>query len=144
QVCVDQFDPTSTSGSYSYRPIWRSDASGAGKGVSGRERYPFQRKALDVALGWPQHSAATLADLVERLQALPAKDQKKVWDLVDDFSRVTRDESAKAELREKIRRFAFPRFGRRRELGGGGRDRAKSAYANLAPVDPATRHRWLF
>lgn len=144
RVCVDQFDPTSTSGSYSYRPIWRSDASGAGKGVSGRERHEFRRKALDLALAWPQHSADTLADLIERLQVLPPKDEKKVWDLVDHFSRVTMNESAKAELREKIRRFAFTRFGRRRELSVGGRNRAKSAYANLAPVDPATRHRWLF
>jgi addiction module HigA family antidote len=144
QVCVEQFDPSSRSGFYSYRPHWRNDASDAGKPVNGQETYEFARKALDIALAWPNHDGTTLGDLVQRLDALSEVDQDTVWDRVNTWTDATTDESAKAELRERIRLFAFTRRGQRRNLKTKTRDRAREAYERLAPRDAIIRHAWLF
>jgi hypothetical protein len=63
---------------------------------------------------------------------MPEEDQMKVWDLIDEWSQ-SADESAKAELRERIRKFAFTRRGRR-NLGETTRDRAREAYDSLRPT----------
>src|SRR5690606_24480888 len=83
-----------------------------------------------------------LGDLVETLHGIPEEVQARVWDLIDEWSR-NADEAAKAMLRERIRRFAFTRRGRR-NLGEAARDRAREAYDSLRPQDPVIRHGWLF
>lgn len=146
QICIDQFSPGSRMGDYSYRPRWRSDASGAGQPVEmRREVYEFERKALDLAIARPKHDEATLGDLVERLEGMPKEDQHVVWDLINAWSRepLTTDQ-AKATLRERIRRFALTRPGRRRDLDAVTRDRAREIYTKLEPHAPAVRHGWLF
>lgn len=143
QICLDQFKPGSRFGHDSYRPRWRSDASGAGQVVTHQEIYDFNRKALDFAIAWRNHDERTLGDLVESLEGMPDEDQTKVWDLIDEWSQ-NADEEAKAVLRERIRRFTFTRRGRRLKLGQSGRDRAREAYARLQPRDPVIRHGWLF
>ena len=144
QICVEQFEPGSRLGSYSYRPRWRSDASGAGQPVTGKEMYDFSRKALDLALAWPKHDEATLGDLVERLDGIGEEDQGAVWNLIDRWSEAESDDNVKADLRERIRRFAFTRRGRRRSLKTVTKDRAREAYIKLESRDPVTRHAWLF
>ena len=129
--------------SYSYRPRWRSDASGAGQVVTPKEMYDFNRKALDFLITWPSHDEKTLGDLIESLQGMPEEDQNKVWDLIDEWSQ-NAGEAAKAALRERIRQFAFTRTGSRRKLGEATRDRAREAYDSLRPHDPVIRHGWLF
>jgi addiction module HigA family antidote len=144
KICLQQIDPRSSSGDYNSRPRWRSDASGAGQPVSDQERYLFARKALDLALAWPHHSADTLGDLVECLEGMPEADIATVWDKIDTWSAAESDEAPRAKLRERIRRFAFTRRGSRRELKPAARNRAQAAYEKLAPHDPAIRHAWLF
>jgi len=145
QISIEQFEPHSRIGHYSYRPRWRSDASGAGQPViTMGELRAFGRKALDLALAWPKHDDVTLSDLVERLDGMPAEDQSVVWDLIDAWSDKQTNENAKAHLRERIRRFAFTRRGRRRGLKEATRERAREAYAKLEPRDPVIRHAWLF
>jgi len=142
-ICIEQIKPGSRIGFHSSRPRWRSDASGAGQVITNREMYDFARKALDLLLTWRPHDEKTLGDLVESLEGMPDEDQTKVWDLVDEWSR-NADDTANAALRERIRRFAFTRHGRRRKLGKAGRDRAREAYEKLRPQDPVIRHGWLF
>jgi hypothetical protein len=142
-ICIEQIKPDSQIGRYSYRPRWRSDASGAGQAVTRKEFYDFTRKALDFLIAWPSHDEKTLGDLVESLQRMPEEDRDKVWDLIDKWSR-NAGELAKAALRERIRRFAFTRRGRHRDLGEATRDRAHEAYDSLRPHDPVIRHGWLF
>lgn len=142
-LCMDQLKTGSQIGHFNYRPRWRSDASGAGGGVTPRERYEFARKALDLVLAWPEHSEATLGELVEALQGMPEQDHTSVWNLVDRWSQ-NASEPARATLRERIRRFAFTRQGRRRNLGAQSRDRARELYDKLSPRDPVIRHAWLF
>lgn len=144
QICIDQFGPASHIGSFSYRPHWRNDASGAGQPVTPKENYEFARKALDLALAWPTHDEKTLGDLIERLDVMAEEDRTAVWDRIDAWSDAQTDETGKAQLRERIRRFAFTRRGRRRGLKAETRDRAREVYARLQPHDPVTRHAWLF
>jgi addiction module HigA family antidote len=142
RLCVEQFDLHPAIGLYSSRPHWRNDASGAGQVVSNAERYQFTRKALDIALAWPSHDEHTLGDLVERLQAMPDEDQDKVWTLIKTWIGSAPDEGRKASLRERIRRNAFTRRGRK--LGSKTRNHAKDAYDLLEASDPLVRHHWLF
>ncbi len=143
EICIEQIKPGSRIGHYSYRPRWRSDASGAGQVVTRKEMYDFTRKALDFLIAWSSHDEKTLGDLVESLQGMSEEDQSKVWDLIDEWSQKA-GEDAKATLCERIRRFAFTRRGRRRELGDAIRNRAREAYDSLRPDDPVIRHSWLF
>jgi hypothetical protein len=130
-------------GHYSYRPRWRSDASGAGQFVTREETYEFSRKALDLLIAWPVNDEKTLGDLVETLQHMSEEDQTKVWDCIDQWA-ATAAEPAKAELRERIRRYAHTRKGCTRELAEKSRDRARETYATLQPLDSVIRHGWLF
>lgn len=144
QICINQFDPGPQIGHNSYRPRWRSDASGAGQVVTRREAWQFSRKVLDLALAWPAHDSQALGDLVERLDGMSDEDQTTVWNLIDTWAGAENDESAKAALRERIRRFAFTRRGKLRGLSDTTRDRARETYDRLAPADPVIRHDWLF
>lgn len=143
EICIEQIKGGTRFGHNSYKPRWRSDASGVGQGVTNKERYEFTRKALDFLLAWPSHNEKTLGDLVESLHGIPEEDQSKAWDLIDEWSQ-NAGESAKAVLRERIRMFAFTRLGRRRDLGEVTRDRARKAYDSLRPHNPVKRHAWLF
>ena len=144
QICIEQFGRGSEIGTYNYRPRWRSDASGAGQPVTGKERYEFSRKALDLVLAWPAHDKETLGDLVERLNSIGEQDQVVVWTLIDKWAETEGDDNAKADLRERIRRFALTRRSWRRDLGTETRDRARAAFAKLESANPVIRHAWLF
>lgn len=146
EICIEQFNPGSRVGDYSYRPRWRSDASGAGQPVETRkEIYEFARRALDVALAWPSHDENTLSDLVERLGGMAEEDHVTLWKLIDDWAAdPNTGDKAKATLRERIRRFALTRVGRRRVEKEATRNRARAMYVKLEPADPVVRHGWLF
>ena len=144
QLCIEQFTAYQQIGFDSYRPRWRSDASGAGQPVTAKEISEFTRKALELVLAWPKHDQRTLGDLVERIQGLSEEDQAAVWDRINAWAASTSDDNAKAGLRDRIRRFAFTRLGQRRGLDDATRDRARSAYEDLQPGDLLVRHAWLF
>jgi addiction module HigA family antidote len=142
-ICIEQLSQGSRMGHYSYRPHWRSDASGFGHVVSPKERYEFTRKTLDLLIAWPSHNEKTLGDLVESLRGIPEEDQTTIWKMINEWSQEA-DEAAKAVLRERIRRFAFTPRSRRREIGKANRDQARLTYDNLRPHNPVIRHTWLF
>ena len=144
RICITQLDSGPRMGFHSYSPRWRRDASDVGQPVTPEEHHEFTRKALGLALAWPEHDEKTLGDLVERIHGMPDEDQVKVWNLIDGWAESQGDEKARASLRERIRQFAFTRWGRRRDLNDGTRDRARVAYEKLQPVDPVVRHTWLF
>ena len=142
-ICMEQFESGKRTGNFSYRPRWRADASGAGQVVSRQESYKFARIALDLALtGSWEYDSNRLGDLIERLEVMPDEDKTRVWNLVDTWARVHSDEGTKAELRERIRRYALGL--RRRNLATETLAMARSAYAKLEPLDLVIRHSWLF
>ncbi|MGE0769429.1 MAG: HigA family addiction module antitoxin [Hyphomicrobiaceae bacterium] len=144
ELCVEQFETGSRIGHYSHRPKWRGDASGAGQVVTRKENYEFVRKAVDIALTWPTHDERTLGDLIERLQMITDEDQSTVWDLVDRWADSGPPEDKKAALRERIRRYAFTRQSRHRNISKENAKRARKATERLQPKDPVVRYRWLF
>lgn len=146
EICVEQFNPGSRVGHYSYRPHWRSDASGAGQPVQTRkELYEFARTALDLAFAWSSHDENTLGDLVERLGVMAEEDHATLWRLIEDWAAdPNTTDKARATLRERIRRFALTRVGRRRVEDEATRGHARAIYAKLEPSDPVLRHGWLF
>ncbi|PUB18243.1 HigA family addiction module antitoxin [Paenisporosarcina sp. OV554] len=143
EISIDQIKPGSRIGHYSYRPNWRSDASGFGQVVTNKEFYEFNKRVLDLLITWPNHDEKTLGDLVEALQGMPEEGQTKVWDLIDEWSD-NADEASKAVLRERIRQFAFTRRSRHRKLKEATSDRARAAYDSLRVQNPVISHGWLF
>ena len=140
KLCIDEINPRSSFGSFTYKPRWRNDASGAGQVVTNRNE--SRQQALRFLIGWPSHNQKTLGDLVEILAALPDKHELRLWELIDEWSR-TADEGAKAGLRERIRQSVFTPYGDR-NLGVETRARAREAYDSLRTEDPVIRHGWLF
>jgi len=143
KVCIEQIKPGLQSGEYNYRPRWRNDASGSGRGVNRQEMTGFLQIALDYLITWPSHNEKTLSDLIESFQSMSEEYQNKVWDLIDEWSQ-NADEVAKAVLRESIRQFALSCHGRKRNLGETTRDRGHESYERLKPDNPVIRHGWLF
>ena len=144
QVCVAQLSTRPRFAMANYRPSWRDDASGAGRGATREQIDEFRRKSLDLLLAWPNHDQRTLGGLVELLHGLPDEDRIRIWDLIDTWTEAESDDKAKAWLRERIRRYAFTRRGRRHGVEGEARKRARVAYDRLEPRDPVVRHSWLF
>ena len=142
QICMQQFGNDLQIGMASYRPRWRADASGAGRVVSGPEQCMFDDKALKLALSRGKYDSEKLGDLIERLDVIARKDRGIVWNLVDTWAQEKANETAKDELRKRIRRFALTRSGRK--LASDIRGRARDTYVKLEPRDVTIRHRWLF
>lgn len=144
QVCIKQLpDGRTRIGDRNYRPLWRSDASVSGRGVTNHDDYTFVRRALDLAIDWPPgHDEATLADLVQRVRWMLDDDQLRVWRRIEEWADSEAGDGAKAELRERIRRFALTRFGR--QLESATIAAARRAFEHLQPDEPVLRHAWLF
>lgn len=149
-ICVSQFEPGNSFASHNHKPRWRPDARGAGDGVSGKDRFDMQRKALDLALQWSGHTEETLGDLVRCVETLPDDDQDTVWSLVHEWAK-SASEDAKAKLRETVRRHTMTKRARRRRRSNGEPKQtpaslkaAKNAYEALRPADVVQEHSWLF
>ena len=144
QVCIAQLSTGPQFAMPNYRPRWRDDASGAGQGVSLEQFHEFTRESLALIVAWPNPDQRKLGALVELLHDLPAEDQIQIWDLIDAWADAEASDKAKAYLRERIRRCAFTRRGRRHGVQGQARKRARAAYDRLEPRNPVVRHSWLF
>ena len=46
----------------------------------------FVRRALDLALAWPEHGETTLCDVIEHLDESSDQDQSRVWNLIDSWA----------------------------------------------------------
>jgi addiction module HigA family antidote len=145
RLCLAQFDPHSTIGHYSARPHWRNDASGAGQPVKTMgEIHRAASKALQLALAWPHHTEKTLGDLVERLEGIHESEHGTVWDLIKIWAATNPSDTAKQDLRERVRRFAFTRRAQIRGVAGKVANPARELYELLRPADLIMRHLWLF
>jgi addiction module HigA family antidote len=145
QVCMDQLPDGKTQiGHYSHRPRWRSDATGAGRGVTRGERWEFTRHVLDIVHDWPELDAIQLGDLVRRVAWIPEDDQARVWDRIIAWGSAQGDDHAKATLREQIRRWYLTRYGQVKDLPTVTIDGARRTFGSLEPHDVIIRHQWLF
>ena len=82
------------------RPRWRLDAVDAAETVANSEPCgELSRRAFQLVLAWPQHSPATLGDLVERMRWLTEPHRERVRDLVKGWADTAADEDKAALLR---------------------------------------------
>ncbi len=144
QICIDQLNPGPSLGGYSNKPRWRTDAFDAGEVTTNAEAWNGRRKAIELALDWPGHDENKLGDLVERLGALGPDHRNRVWELISAWNDTGPNDSQKATLRERIRRWTLTRRGRHQDIDAGDRTGARRAYELLVPRNPAARHQWLF
>lgn len=73
------------------------------------------------------------------------EDHETLWKLIEAWAADPKTtDKARAILRERIRRFALTRVGRRRVDDVATRNRARDMFARLEPSDPVIRHGWLF
>lgn len=145
KVCMEQLVEGTQTGMDSYRPHWRSDASGAGKvAETYAEINEFRSKVLEIVLDWPSHDGKTLQDLVQRIRLLSDDAQEKVWELIDNWANSEPDNLAKAKLADSIRRFTLIRRSKKRSLDCAITNRAREACEKLRSSDLAIRHAWLF
>ena len=144
-ICMNELKRGPRMGMYSHRPGWRSDASGAGEPVSAVEEIrAFMHKALELVLAWPEHDGNTLNKLVQLIPDIPDEEEAAVWELIDAWSKSETDAREKAELAERIRRFALTRLGERHGLSDRTKQKARAAYTKLRPNDVVVKHAWLF
>ena len=140
-ICIAQVGIGPDLASPSYHPLWRSDASGAGRQVPREEREEFERGSLDLALAWPRHDENTLGDLVERVSGMPSEAQVRLWSLIDGWAEKENEDKAKAHFRDRLREIAFHRLGR---LPGATNDVIERIHDKVEPRDIVIRHAWLF
>ena len=143
QVCIAQLEGGPGFALPSHQPRWRDDSLGAGQDRTGEAAHTFRLKAFELVRSWPNHTQATLEDLVKLLPDLPDDLHGEIWDQIHDWAREA-DDRAKAALRERVRRSALTRRGRRRGMKVEAVDRARMAYDRLEPNDLTARHAWLF
>ena len=144
QICLAQLAVGPKFGDFSHRPRWRSDASGADRPVMKCERLMFKEKAFQLAIAWPSHDQNTLGDLVANLDGMSEKEQDAVWDQIERWADTQADDMQKAELREQMRQFAFPKRHRRHRSDDTMKGRLLAIYNNLEPTDIVVQHAWLF
>ncbi len=144
QICMQQFGNDLQIGMASYQPRWRADASSSGRVISRPKQCKFDEKALELAISMDvdKYDGKKLGDLIERLDVISRNDRDIVWQLVDTWAEEKANESAKDNLRKRIRRFALTRIGRK--LASDIRGRARDTYIELEPRDVIIRHQWLF
>ena len=145
-ICMNELKPEqviTTSGTY--RPRWRSDASGAGQGVTYREYNDFLKKCRELVLSWPTYTQATLSDLIDCLVHMDYKEQE----LITNQIKIWLDSSPSAEdilkLRERVRIGTMTLRARKSNRGKyANYANGKKIYGLLEPKEIILKHNWLF
>ena len=135
-ICIEQLRTGRRILMPSQRPRWRSDASGAGNGVSNEEVREFVAHAIRQALSWSVHDESTLGDLIDQAAMLSETEQGELWDLIGRWAGETVSDDAKGELLNRIRHTT--------DLLTGNNRRVKEIIDKLMPHDPVVQHKWLF
>ena len=147
RIGIEQFYDGLRIGDYSYKPRWRTDGRGHGEPVTCEEKNKFVFHVLNMAIDWKHHNRQTLTDLVQGVRRCDKKDQNKIWDLIEQWSKNAPEED-KSWVREKIRVIAFTRHATRQKQKGHRKkinsNRARQVYELLAPSDVILKHEWLF
>ena len=145
KICMDQLITRSQIAGPSYRPRWRSDASGAGQIAATRvEVQAFTSKALELALDREEHDQETLGDLVERIHILPLDARERVWQLIEDRVKSGSGDGERQALAKHIHRFVLTRPSSRSGSDEAIRDCARAAWERLRSGNAVVRHAWLF
>ena len=151
-LCLDQINTGRRFGEPNYRPLWRSDASGAGQPVIDRmEEAKFVHRSIEICLDWRRHDEQTLGDLIQRYHDLSvlsrihnATYSERVWELIRNWVATEPSPEAKATLSKRIRSYFFGRSSRARSLFAADSNSARVALSLLASDDLTILHGWMF
>ena len=123
-------------------PRWRNDAAGRDARPVAPDQFAMQRKALDLLLARPNYTADQLGQVFELFTDLPEDDRATIIDRAEAWLTDGPADLDRAELAERLRRFALrhDRIGTDKAQT----ERVAAFSAKLIPEDPVVRHRWLF
>lgn len=149
KLCVAQFGTYHPMGDYSHKPRWRPDGYGFGEPFSTwGPVIEFTRQIVEMTLTWGDYSLGMLCDLVERMHDLTDADQKRVWDIVEEWGRTKASDADKAAMREKIRVSTRSRRAALRAKNSSTltemATKGMAVHAALEPNDLLNKHAWLF
>ena len=143
QICMKQVDLENDVAMESYRPRWRSDATGAGEPVkSEKEVIHFRIRGVELLLSRKKYDHVMLEDLVRVLHRLDSKCQVRIWTLVNKWANNENDDLKKVNFSEMIRKHVLTRWGR--QYSSEAKRNARTLLDRLHVRDPVLRHSWLF
>lgn len=144
-ICMRQLKPGSQITSGTYRPHWRSDASGAGQTVTYKDAFDFNKKCQELVLSWPAHTQNTLSDLIDCLSGMEIKDRETVTMKITAWLNSSPPEDDIVKLREHVRRRTMThRALRKKNKNSPNYVDGKKIYDLLEPRDVILKHQWLF
>lgn len=145
RICMRELKPGGDSTSGTYRPRWRSDASGAGQTVTYKEIFDYRKKCQELVLSWTAHTKNTLSDLIESLSSMENKDRDKVKTKISTWLEMSPPIDDIVELRERIRTKTMSRRARRKKNSDtSSYADGKQIYDLLEPKEIIHKHQWLF
>ena len=144
-ICMQQLKPGSQMTSGTYRPRWRSGASGAGQTVTRKDVFDFRKKCQNLALAWSVHTQNTLADLIDCLSGMENKDRKTVTAQITTWLESSPSDDDVIKLREHVRRRTMThRVRRQKSNNASNYVDGKKIYDLLEPQEVILKHQWLF
>lgn len=145
EVCIAQFNVSGRwIGEYSFKPRWKSDATGYGDPIMQDEAYQFIQHAKELSINFQHHGEYSFQQIVERMELLNVTQQKVIWDSIKSWSKIEKDINNKLKLRDSIREYAMTLRSIRRGISDQIIEQAREIYDLLSPSDTLLKHRWLF
>lgn len=145
KIAMHQFGARSELGHYSYKPIWRDDATGFGSVSSNAENQRFIDHCIDKCINWHTHSCATFGDLVDTVPILTNSSVRRLQQSIGNWAESASDEE-RAELREHIR-VTLRRKSTSTHTKAPTKEKIRFAIATydlLEPNGTIWKHAWLF
>ena len=143
-ICMYELKPHPRSTSGTYRPRWRSDASGAGQVVMNNENPEFRKKCRELVLSWPAHSIATLCDLIDCLSNMDSGEREVITYQIKMWSDSLPSHEDILKLREHVRIRTMTQRAHRRNKDKDAYANGKKIYDLLEPEQVIHKNQWLF
>ena len=143
-ICMYELKPHPRSTSGTYRPRWRSDASGAGQVVINKEDSEFRSKCRELVLSWPAHSIATLCDLIDCLSNMNSGEREVITNQIKKWRESSPSDEDILKLREHVRIRTMTQRAHRRNKDKGAYANGKKIYDMLEPEQAIHKNQWLF
>lgn len=147
KLCIQNLDRGRGFTSGTYKPSWRSDASGFGHNTTYSEARKYALKCIELVLSWPCHTVHTLKDLVDCMHSFEVDEKELVLGKVRNWVESSPSEMDIIELREHVRIRTMTSRAIRRIKNNGKEDNyvsGKELYELLEPKDIVLKHLWLF
>lgn len=144
KFCVSQLSGLNGFTSGTCQPNWRSDASDHRRGVTHHDVFVFQRKCLDLILGWSAYTTSKLKDCIALSVELPESDRQRVQSHIEAWLGTDPSQADVADVREHVRTRFMTRRSRRHTANPSHNGKTRDLYELLKPSDIVERHRWLF